>query len=190
MANSNQREEFMEEIEEQASLYALGALPADEAARFKQRLDSGCPYCTSEVRECDRAVKALALSVPQVTPPPEARTRLLDAVESGSHPAGVLTIGPGMLVRADSTPWQKTPIPGVEVRNLYKEKSMLVRMAPKTWYPAHDHSEGEHCLVLEGSISSDGVTAHAGDFTYMPAGSEHHPLYSETGCLLLIAYVI
>jgi len=184
----NQREALMEEIEEQASLYALGALPTEEAARFEQRLKSGCPLCTHEVTECARAVKALALSVPQVAPPAESRARLMDAIAAGTQETGVLSMGPGMLVRAEGTPWKKTPIPGVEVRNLYKEKSMLVRMAPKTWYPAHDHSEGEQCLVLEGSISGDGMTAYAGDFTYMPAGSEHHPLYTETGCLLLIAY--
>jgi anti-sigma factor ChrR (cupin superfamily) len=188
MADSNHRDALMEEIEEQASLYALGALPAEEAARFELRLQAGCPICTHEVRECDRAVKALALSAPEATPPASARDRLLDAIGDGKRPAGVVTMGPGTLVRADSTPWIQTPIPGVEIRNLYKEKAMLVRMAPKSWLAAHEHDKAEQCLVLEGSISSDGLTAYAGDFTYMPAGSEHHPLYSETGCLLLIAY--
>jgi quercetin dioxygenase-like cupin family protein len=65
---------------------------------------------------------------------------------------------------------------------------MLVRMAPKTFLPRHDHPLGEQCLVLEGSIRSDDMVAEAGDFTFMPAGSTHPPLYSETGCLLLIAY--
>ena len=65
---------------------------------------------------------------------------------------------------------------------------MLVRMAPKTYYPGHPHHTDEHCLVLEGTLAADGVTAYAGDFTFMPAGSKHSPLYSETGCLLLIAY--
>ena len=187
MAQRNQRQAFLEEVEEQASLFALGALPADDAARFKQRLQSGCPYCTSEVQECDRAVKALALSVAEVPPPAKARARLLESIGS-SRPSGILEMGPGTLLRVGSTPWKPTPIPGVEVRNLHEEKTMLVRMAPRTWYPAHDHHESEHCLVLEGSISSDGLTAYAGDFTYMPAGSEHNPLYTETGCLLLIAY--
>ena len=33
----------IEEIEAQAALYALGALPAEETAHFKKRLDAGCP---------------------------------------------------------------------------------------------------------------------------------------------------
>ena len=65
---------------------------------------------------------------------------------------------------------------------------MLVRMAPGSYLPPHEHSHGEQCLVLEGSIRSDDMVAQAGDFTFMPAGSTHSPLYSETGCLLLIAY--
>jgi anti-sigma factor ChrR (cupin superfamily) len=61
-------------------------------------------------------------------------------------------------------------------------------MQPNTWLPAHDHKHAEQCLVLEGSISTEGVTAYAGDYTYMPAGSVHSALYSETGALFLIAY--
>ena len=64
----------------------------------------------------------------------------------------------------------------------------LAPEAPQTSLPAHPHGEAEQCLVLEGSITSDGVTANAGDFTYMPPGSSHHALFSQDGCLLLIAY--
>ena len=80
-------------------------------------------------------------------------------------------------------------MPGVEIRPLLGKKTMLVRMAPGTYLPEHEHSYGEQCLVLEGTIRSDNVEARAGDFTYMPAGSTHPPLYSETGCLLLITYM-
>ena len=66
---------------------------------------------------------------------------------------------------------------------------MLVKMAPNTSFPRHEHAHEEHCLVLEGSITSDGVTAYAGDFTYMPRGSSHAPLHSKDGCLLLVAYM-
>ncbi len=80
------------------------------------------------------------------------------------------------------------PAPGVQYRQLNGPKTMLVRMAPKTWLPAHDHKFGEQCLVLEGSITSDGVTAYSGDYTYMPKGSAHSAIYSETGAVFLIAY--
>lgn len=191
MAESKDRKALMEEIEEQASLYALGALSTEDAARFEHRLQSGCQLCATEVSECERALRALAMSVPEVAPPPHVKARLLESL--GVKPPaemfeGVLTMGPGKLVRANGTAWAQSPVPGVQLRPLHEDKTLLVRMAPKTTYPAHDHHAAEHCLVLEGSVSSDGLTAYAGDFTYMPAGSSHHPLYTETGCLLLIAY--
>jgi len=188
MADSKERDALVEEVEAQASLYALGALPAEDTARFRQRLQSGCPFCIHQVSESDQAVKALAISAPEAAAPPQARERLLESLGVAQPPPGILPMGPGKLVRAGGTAWQSSPVPGVEVRNLHEDQTMLVRMAPKTVFPSHNHHAGEHCLVLEGSVSSDGLTAYAGDFTYMPAGSEHHPLYTETGCLLLIAY--
>jgi len=177
----------IEEIEAQAALYALGALPAEETAHFKERIDAGCPLCRAELRECQQAAAALPFAALEVAPPPSLRARLLERI--GAQPAARnSSMGEGILVRANDTDWKRSRMPGVEMRLLYGQKTLLVRMAPKTSYPAHDHGEAEQCLVLEGSITSEGVTAYAGDYTYMPAGSSHHPLYSEDGCLLLIAY--
>lgn len=177
----------IEEIEAQAALYALGALPAEEAAHFRQRLAAGCSLCQAELRQCERTVAALPLAAGEVGPPPGLKERLLNRI--GEKPAAKTSeMGEGILVRASDSGWKRLPVPGVEIRPLFEKKTMLVRMAPKTWLPEHGHSEAEQCLVIEGSVTSDGVTAYAGDFTYMPAGSTHRPLYSEDGCVLLIAY--
>lgn len=178
-----------EELEAQAALFALGAMPPEEAARFEQRLTSGCPYCRAEVRECQIALTALPLSAPPVTPPPSLRARVLEGITRGEEQAGDSQFGNGLVVRSDETPWESAGVPGVETRRLHGKRTFLVRMGPQSWLPAHDHGvAAEQCLVLEGSITSAGVTAYAGDFTYMPKGTHHHPLYSENGCLLLIAY--
>ncbi len=178
----------IEEIEEQAALFALGALAGEEGTRFGQRIAAGCSLCQAELQECEQGVTALPLSAPEVAPPPSLRARLLASIVDQERPVPKSTMGEGTLVRADDTAWKPSPVPGVQIRPLFEKQTMLVRMAPKTWLPAHDHPAAEQCLVLEGSVSSDGVTAYAGDFTYMPRGSSHHPLYSEDGCLLLIAY--
>lgn len=179
------QEQNIKEVEEQAALFALGALSTEEAARFQERIASGCPICISEVQACQKALSTLTLSVGEVAPPRGARARLMKRIGAEARSRANLT---GILVRGDETEWKPSPVPGVQVRDLYQEKSMLVRMASKTWFPAHDHHTAEQCLVLEGSITSEGVTAYAGDFTYLPAGSSHPPLYSENGCLLFIAY--
>lgn len=177
------------QIEDDAALYALGALAQGEADRFRQRLNAGCAVCQELVDECRSVVDLLPLAAPEVEPPPSIRSRLMDRIGGDARPSGgAMPIGDGLLVRADGTEWKDAPTPGVRYRQLNGSKTMLVRMAPDTWLPAHDHQHAEQCLVLEGSISSEGVTAYAGDYTFMPAGSVHSALYSQTGALFLIAY--
>jgi mannose-6-phosphate isomerase-like protein (cupin superfamily) len=173
------------QVEGEAALYALGALPADEAEKFRQRLGAGCSLCNGLIQDCAHVVTLLPLAAPEIEPPARLRARLMERI-AADVPAPMTA--DGLLVRADDTPWTNSPAPGVQYRQLHGNKTILVRMAPDTWLPAHDHKLAEQCLVLEGSIRSDGVTASAGDYTYMPAGSTHSALYSETGALFLIAY--
>jgi anti-sigma factor ChrR (cupin superfamily) len=175
------------EIEEQAALYALGALPGEEAARFKTRLAAGCPLCRSAFAECQGTVSVLPLAAPEMEPPAGLRGRLMERIgvtETAPEPPAAM----GTIVRPEDTAWENTPVPGVEIRPLLGRKTILVRMAPGTMLPPHEHRTAEQCLVLEGSVRSDDITAHAGDFTFMPAGSRHSQLSTETGCLLLITY--
>lgn len=125
----------------------------------------------------------LPLAAPDAQPSPRLRQRILESIGVKQTPPAV-----GIVVRDGDTPWEKSPVPGVQTRRLHGKKTMLVRMAPGTTLPQHEHAFAEQCLVLEGSIRSDDTTVQAGDFTYMPAGSMHSPLYTDTGCLLLIAY--
>lgn len=176
-----------QEVEEQASLYALGALGPEEAGALEKRLAAGCPLCCALVEECRNVVAALPLAAPEQTPRPELRDRLMERIGEEVPPPKPQTSA-GTLVRPGDTAWQSAPMPGVEIRPLLGKKTMLVRMAPGTYLPQHEHRYGEQCLVLEGSIQSDDMLAQAGDFTFMPAGSTHSQLFSQTGCLLLIAY--
>jgi ChrR Cupin-like domain len=179
---------YLDTVQEQAALFALGVLPVAEAGPFQQRLNAGCPLCCAEVRAGRQAVSLLPLTGSEVEPPADLRVRLMDLIGGGRGRRGYSVMGEGRLVRPGDTDWEPAPMPGVQVRRLHEGRTMLVRMAPQTEYPAHPHKAAEQCLVLEGSISSGGITAYAGDFTYMPAGSHHDPLYTEAGCLLLIAY--
>lgn len=178
----------MTELEGDAALYALGALGGAEADKFRQRLAAGCPVCQGLLDECREVVTLLPLTTPEAAPPPSVRARLMDRVAGESRTTGAAPMGEGLLVRAGESEWKDAPAPGVQYRQLHGAKTLLVRMAADTWLPAHDHKHAEQCLVLEGSISSEGVTAYAGDYMYMPAGSTHAALYSQTGAVFLIAY--
>jgi hypothetical protein len=177
------------QVESEAALYALGALSAGDAEKFRRRLGAGCALCRGLLDSCEEVVALLPLAAPEVEPPSRIRARLMDRIAADAAPAPAASeMGEGLLVRAGDTEWKDGPAPGVQYRPLHGSKTMLVRMEPDTWLPAHDHKFAEQCLVLEGSIRSDGVAAYAGDYIYMPAGSTHAALYSETGALFLIAY--
>lgn len=178
----------LREIEEQAALYALEALGPDETAKLERRIAAGCPLCREEVAEFRAVAAALPLGAPDTAPRPELRDRLMQRIAADIPPASRRKPTIGTLVRPDDTEWRKSDAPGVEFRPLLGDKTMLIRMAPGAWLPQHEHTHGEQCLVLEGSIRAGDVEARAGDFTYMPPGSTHAKLFSETGCLLLITY--
>ena len=100
----------IKEVEGQAALFALGALPPGEAGRFQQRLKSGCPICGGMLREAEEAMVAISLSVPEVAPPPGLRARLLDRIGAADRPAGK-SAADLTVVRSGDTAWQTSPVP-------------------------------------------------------------------------------
>ena len=163
-----------------AALFALGALPADEAAAFQAHLDAGCPVCQAEVDGFTDVTDDLALAAPPVAPGPEVRARLLAGVARPTFE----------FVMNDEGEWLPVA-PGVDVKYLahgpgIRSQSYLVRAQPKSRVPPHRHASVEHCLVLSGHLHIAGRDLHAGDFHLAADGSTHDDAYSEDGCLLLI----
>jgi mannose-6-phosphate isomerase-like protein (cupin superfamily) len=179
--------DYIEDCRTAAALYSLGALPPEEAKQFEQRLSSGCPFCSSEFAAYASITDEFALSAPVRDPDSALRQRLLDRIrampeaESGSQEM--------IVVRDGERIWMPLLTPGIEVRPLFGERTLLVRMQAGAVYPPHEHRYAEQCYVLEGSITDNkGVTVFAGDFVCMPAGSTHGEIRSETGCMFLLAY--
>lgn len=69
-----------------AAPYVLGALDSAERRAFEAHIAT-CPVCQDEVRSLQRVADALARAVPQRTPRPELRARVLSAI-TGTSPAG------------------------------------------------------------------------------------------------------
>jgi len=180
-------DENLEDCTVEAALYALGALPVEKASAVEQRLRSGCEFCLAQVERYAAVAEQLSLAVKPVEPSSQLRQRLLDRIEvrdKTAEPSEHMK-----LVRANDAPWVKMPFPGVEIRPLIGNKTLMVRMAAGALFPEHDHPQAEQCYVLEGSLTdSDGVTVYAGDFVVVSAGIKHAKLHSVDGCTLLIAY--
>ena len=80
--------------------------------------------------------------------------------------------------------------PGREVLPLYGEDGYpesirLVRLAPGTDVPEHDHPGGEEVFVIEGGIEDEDGRYCAGDWLRSPPGSRHR-VRSEQGCLMYV----
>src|ERR1700730_6269295 len=76
---------FIEQVEDDAAMFLLGASSAEQGARFEQRLAAGCAFCQAELRACESTLAALATSA-AAAPPGELRRRLLGEV-SQTKPA-------------------------------------------------------------------------------------------------------
>lgn len=183
-------QDHVEDCRTAAALYSLGALTPDEKADFEQRLKSGCPLCTAGYAEYAWVADGIAESVPVQNPSTSVRQRLFDRIAL-NPPKPQSSQDEMILVRAGDTPWRPLPFSGVEVRPLLGKKTLLVRMQPGSVYPSHEHRYTEQCYVLEGSvIDSTGISASAGDYICMAAGSTHQEIRTETGCLFLLAYTV
>jgi anti-sigma-K factor RskA len=68
-----------DELRQQASLYVLGALTAEERTLFEAHL-TACTECAEEARAFAAVPDALARAVPQIDPPPALRERVVRAV--------------------------------------------------------------------------------------------------------------
>jgi len=83
-----------DELKHDAAAYALGVLEPAERAAFEAHLAS-CAECVAEVRQMRLAASALPHTVPQMSPPPSLRARILDEITGTAAPVRA----PAMVVR-------------------------------------------------------------------------------------------
>ncbi len=97
---------------------------------------------------------------------------------------------PHVALQTEEMAWEPRAIPGVSVKRLWSapdttEDIRLIRFAPGTKLPAHDHPAGEEVFVLDGTYSDAEGSYGPGTWIRYPPGSRHAPS-STDGC---VAYV-
>ncbi len=96
-----------------------------------------------------------------------------------------------VVIATDGLPWIASPQHGVERRPLDRiggevaRATSLVRYAPHSIFPPHDHALGEEFLVLEGIFSDEHGDYPPGSYVRNPPGSHHRPR-TEPGCIILV----
>jgi len=94
------------------------------------------------------------------------------------------------LIAADAQ-WICSPESGVDRRMLDRvgdevaRATSVVRYAPGSSFPRHEHVKGEEFLVLEGVFSDETGDFPVGSYVRNPPGSGHAP-HSVAGCRILV----
>ena len=106
-----------------------------------------------------------------------------------------------MHVRADLTEaalltpeaWEWVDSPQAGVRRVMLDRvgdevavaTSLVRYAPESRFPRHDHARGEEFIVLEGEFADEHGRYPPGTYVRNPPGTHHAP-FSDPGCLIWV----
>jgi quercetin dioxygenase-like cupin family protein len=96
-------------------------------------------------------------------------------------------------VDPDALPWQPTRFPGVEWKILMEDeqghlRTALMRWAPGSELPLHEHVEIEQTYVLEGRLVDEQGECGPGQFVWRPKGSRHVARAPE-GALMLAFFL-
>ncbi len=96
-----------------------------------------------------------------------------------------------VVIATGELPWIPSPQAGVERRLLDRvggevaRATSLVRYAPASAFPAHEHALGEEFLVLDGVFSDERGDYPAGTYVRNPPQSRHTPR-TAPGCTIFV----
>lgn len=175
------------DIQEQAALYALGALGQNEARALDALIAKGSPDNQARLRAFEEVVELLGLGAPPIAPSPEVRQRLLDesAPKEENPSAADFTI-----IRGNDSGWSPMA-DGVFMKELFVNKArgtttFLLRIEPGGKVPPHRHNSIEEIFVLEGQCYINSEILQPGDYRCAQAGTADHLLTSENGTTVLV----
>ena len=173
------------------ALYALRALPPAEAAAAEARR-ADCADCRRELDTLRPVLDSLAAWPTDVLRPV---TPLWDrlAQRIGLDPGEPTTAA----ARRPQPEWPRPQAewndvaPGIAVKllatdNDQRRVSMLVRLAPNTDYPPHQHAGVEELYLLDGELMVDERRLSPGDYLRSEPGTGDDRVWSETGCTCVL----
>ena len=182
--------------DEQAQLidYALGVLPDSERTELEAALASDTSL-RAELDEVTHLIGAMDDRRTTLEPSPDAKARLMTALQSGATYAGfevrvaeLFDLSEARarevldnLQQPGATPWEASFSEGIHLlhfdggdRIAADQDCGIVHMTANTTFPPHRHGSDEWALILQGElVETDGTVSLPGDLVLRPAGSEH-----------------
>jgi len=83
--------------------------------------------------------------------------------------------------------WKPLPFEGVSMKTLYKFEeggsTVLIKMAPNSSFPLHNHAADEEVYVIEGECKIGKHQLSKGDYLFTSKETIHAPSTRE-GCIL------
>jgi anti-sigma factor ChrR (cupin superfamily) len=187
-----EKENNIQEFQENAALYALGAFSPEETQAFKIELQGAETSAQMEVSAFTEVVTHLSAAAPEATPSTGVREALLahianDKSRSLLRPSEMPT---EINIFKNDEDWVPT-YEGVSIKKLYCDpvtnfRTRLVKLEPGAHLPAHKHLGSEQCFMISGDFVINGVTYREGDFTVALDQSSHLDLHSVGGAVVLI----
>lgn len=176
-------------LSEHAALYALGSLSAEEARAFEAEIESADATTEAALQDFRAVVADLAFAAAPQTPPASLRDRVLERV--GAEGPAVFERDGLYFAHGDRLDWHAGRCPGIEAKLLAADeargrRTVLIRMAPGTVYPAHRHLDLEEIYLLEGDYMIEGVLMHAGDYCRAEVGTVHEDSRTLSGCTFIV----
>jgi len=182
-----------EPLQDQASLYVLGALTREEERAFEAEL-RGDGELRELVLALQRTTGLLTRSLPQTPPPPQLKAQILErlapAEKAPLPPLTTALAGLRFQEAAAESGWKALPLPGAFIKLLSLEPGrgyavLLGKIEAGVRYPAHVNAGPEDFYILTGDLVVGNRRLVAGDFHHADQGSQHEVNYSEHGCTLL-----
>jgi len=184
----------IDNFEEKVILHSLGLLDKSEEDSLNLLIDNS----SETERELVKEFNNLSSLFSKILPVPEIdisnsskiKDKLFEKINSQNKTRKNKT---GFnFIFSDSSEWIKHPqINGIEIKTLAANGDkgylmILMKAAAGAEYPSHHHSGAEECYVIEGDLYVEGKYLGPGDFHHAEGGSDHEPLRTKNGCILLL----
>jgi hypothetical protein len=153
-----------------------------ELALREQRDDWRDAGIEAEADSWGRLFAPLAMAMPAIDPPDALWARISLAVDRAEA-----DLSQTVEERLEEGDWREIA-PKVEVKQLWDDKTFLVRCGPGGVYPGAPHLPFEHILIIQGDMRVGEQSYRAGDYHGVPAETAHDGFTSRAGLLMLVRY--